>query len=61
MLRQRQEGSVGKLDIAGDNLHVILLAAPAFDHELRADRKAAGKTTGTVRHDNLRANDRGKV
>jgi hypothetical protein len=31
--------------MAAENLHLAFAAAPAFDHELRADREPAGKPT----------------
>src|SRR5262245_33742975 len=53
MGRQRQEGAVGKFQIPAKHLHLTFPATFSFDHELGADRKPAGKTVRTVRHDYL--------
>src|SRR5664280_2537370 len=47
--RQREERPVGKFQIPAKDLHFVITlafaAAPAFNHELGADRKTVGKTT----------------
>src|ERR1019366_1214583 len=55
--RQREKRAVGKFQIPAKDLHFVtrlaFAAAPAFDHELGADRETAGKTTSTIHHDIL--------
>src|SRR5262245_36178154 len=51
--RQRQKGAVGKFQIPAEDLHLTFPATFSFDHELGADRKPAGKTIRTVRHNDL--------
>lgn len=41
MGRQREKRAVGEFKIAAENLHLALIAAPAFDHKLGANRKSA--------------------
>ena len=46
--RQREKCAVGKFQIPAIDLHLVAglaFGSPAFDHELGADRKAAGETT----------------